>query len=61
MGTVACWGGRIITTGRCLHEMGNIIDGVGGKICGGISGIMVTNVALEEEEEDGLEVGWGDV
>ncbi len=62
MGTVMSGGGVRCLIARCgLHEMGDVIDGVCGEVCGGISGILTMNVVVEGEEEDSLEVGRGDV
>ncbi len=41
--------------------MGNIINGVGGKVCGGIGGILLSYGCFEEEEDDCLEIVIGDV
>ena len=44
-----------------MHETGNVINGIGGKVCGGVGGLFMTDVIMEKEEEDGFEVSRRDV
>ncbi len=41
--------------------MDNIINGVRGKVCGGVGGILLAHGGFEEEEEYCLEIGVIDV
>ncbi len=41
--------------------MGNIINGVGGKVCGGASDMLFAYGGFKEEEEYCLEIGVGHV
>ncbi len=41
--------------------MDNIVNGVGGKVCGGVGVILLADGDFEEEEEYRFEIGVGDV
>ncbi len=44
-----------------MHETGNVGNEVSGEICGGVDGILLANVVLEKEDEDGLGVSIRDI
>ncbi len=41
--------------------MDNIINGIGGKVCGEVGGILLAYCGFEEEEKYCLAIGVGDV
>ncbi len=43
------------------HIKGDIVDGVGGDVSGGIGGVDASNGGFEEEKKNCLEIVVGDV